>query len=354
MKSYEFRDANQAIDYLESHPEEHLLAREMVIHIVAKSLYGAFEKVFAFMYPYLDIYKDDIELQNGMAFISWVTKNYDTCQKCSTRVISLNPYVEAGYMRLGLQFLGRHHYVDAFMALSAGSFHCQNNAGLKFWNRLVTMLMAGQDMVDFVIDEVDYKFHLSCFNTQAMESDAHHANGLLTELEELKFLGDYLDREISIVECGTLNGNHTVYFQNNLRPSRYLAFDADISSCKATSRNIELNRNANHPFDFCMKHAAVGDVEGRATILEQEVPVVSLSESVNGQVDFIKVDVDGMEMKVLQGARDLILRYRPKLMIEVDVANLEVFRNLMHEWQYGIIKTFKHQGYANMVLSSLV
>lgn len=36
-----------------------------------------------------------------------------------------------------------------------------------------------------------------------------------------------------------------------------------------------------------------------------------------GKVDFIKVDVEGAEIKVLLGARDTIAKFRPELMIEV-------------------------------------
>ena len=41
------------------------------------------------------------------------------------------------------------------------------------------------------------------------------------------------------------------------------------------------------------------------------------------QVDFIKIDVEGFEMKVLKGAQQIIEAYKPSLFIEVNDANLK-------------------------------
>ncbi|NEB74026.1 FkbM family methyltransferase, partial [Streptomyces sp. SID14478] len=49
-----------------------------------------------------------------------------------------------------------------------------------------------------------------------------------------------------------------------------------------------------------------------------EVPCVTLDELALHDVDFIKIDVDGAELAVLRGARELLGRDRPALFIELE------------------------------------
>ena len=45
----------------------------------------------------------------------------------------------------------------------------------------------------------------------------------------------------------------------------------------------------------------------------------------NKDFDFIKIDVEGMEIKVLNGMKALISRCRPTLFVEIDNDNAQVF-----------------------------
>ena len=59
------------------------------------------------------------------------------------------------------------------------------------------------------------------------------------------------------------------------------------------------------------------DVDGRPTAAELEVDAVSLDSYFAGaRLDFVKVDVEGAEARVLQGARGLLRDSRPILAVE--------------------------------------
>ncbi len=59
------------------------------------------------------------------------------------------------------------------------------------------------------------------------------------------------------------------------------------------------------------------DLEGRATPAEFEVPATSLDAYfVDGPLDFVKLDVEGAEARVLRGMRRLLRERRPTLMVE--------------------------------------
>ncbi|MCQ4908386.1 FkbM family methyltransferase, partial [Phascolarctobacterium faecium] len=51
-----------------------------------------------------------------------------------------------------------------------------------------------------------------------------------------------------------------------------------------------------------------------------EVEVITIDSLKLSACDFIKVDVEGMELTVLQGASENIRKYRPILYVENDIA----------------------------------
>jgi FkbM family methyltransferase len=52
---------------------------------------------------------------------------------------------------------------------------------------------------------------------------------------------------------------------------------------------------------------------------EMPVPVVALDDALSGSVDFLKVDVEGMEAKVVAGAGRVLREHRPVVVLEADM-----------------------------------
>jgi hypothetical protein len=59
------------------------------------------------------------------------------------------------------------------------------------------------------------------------------------------------------------------------------------------------------------------------------------------KVDFIKIDVEGMEMQVLGGLAQTLARCRPVIFIEVDEANRAAFLAWVDANRYDIAATFR-------------
>ena len=64
--------------------------------------------------------------------------------------------------------------------------------------------------------------------------------------------------------------------------------------------------------DGQLAHAVGGAMD------EVRVPLARLDDLVSGPVDFIKLDVEGHELKVLEGARRLITEHQPSLLVEAE------------------------------------
>ncbi|AUX21452.1 uncharacterized protein SOCEGT47_019360 [Sorangium cellulosum] len=60
----------------------------------------------------------------------------------------------------------------------------------------------------------------------------------------------------------------------------------------------------------------------------------------DGRVGFMKIDVEGMEMDVLDGARELIERDRPTIAMEVDRANEHAFWSWVAGVNYHVVHAF--------------
>jgi hypothetical protein len=61
-------------------------------------------------------------------------------------------------------------------------------------------------------------------------------------------------------------------------------------------------------------------------------------------VEFIKVDVEGMELQVLSGLTRTIERYRPNLFVEVDNAHQAEFLKWAEVMGYGVAETYNRYG----------
>ena len=201
--------------------------------------------------------------------------------------------------------------------------------------------MQGTKQGRFEVDGREYEFALSCFSTQAMEAAVHHAHGTFTELEELRFLRQAVGEAKVIVEVGTLVGNHTVFFAKNLNPQKMICFDADPRSIEHTARNFRLNVPADETPTLVSVHKAVGGEHKTIDFGGRSVEMTTLSDEVTDPVDFMKIDVDGMEMQVLSGARSLFQKHRPRAFIEVANANAEAFKTFLDEIGYTVAREFK-------------
>jgi Methyltransferase FkbM domain len=77
-----------------------------------------------------------------------------------------------------------------------------------------------------------------------------------------------------------------------------------------------------------------------------------LDDLIDGPVDFIKIDVEGMEMAVLEGAAGLVARNRPDIYIEVVDEGVAEFMDWTDRNRYHIEKLFPDKTHCNYFLSA--
>ncbi|MEM7188736.1 MAG: FkbM family methyltransferase [Pseudomonadota bacterium] len=133
----------------------------------------------------------------------------------------------------------------------------------------------------------------------------------------------------SALDIGANVGNHTLFFACVAGIEKVTAFEPQRHVFGILEKNIELNGLPG----VTAINSAVGEKTGSADIAihrntsfhgtayreadDGSVPVISVDEFATDPVDFIKIDVEGMQMSVLRGAEQVLRRDRPKLWIEL-------------------------------------
>lgn len=139
----------------------------------------------------------------------------------------------------------------------------------------------------------------------------------------------------TVIDAGANIGTHTIAFSNLVGPAGLVhAFEPQRRNFHMLAGNVALNALDN----VICHHKAVGDANGeiplpplppadvpfnfgavslsRASSDDERVPLVTLDSLGLSACRLIKVDTEGMEPQVLDGARELIARCRPLLYLE--------------------------------------
>ena len=192
----------------------------------------------------------------------------------------------------------------------------------------------------------------------------HYLKGRFFEIDELEYLERWVAPGMNILEVGAYVGNHVVYYSRFLRPNTITVLEPNPEAIALLRRNLEANRVNNA--DLSRLGVAAGDTDAcfdlvcesignlGATRLRQapggEVRSAPLDALIERAVDFIKIDVEGMELEVLAGAQHIIARSRPKIMIEVFRDHVAQFRQWMDANRYRVARAFEYVGAVNFMI----
>ena len=159
--------------------------------------------------------------------------------------------------------------------------------------------------------------------------------------ELINFLGPK-----TIVDIGAHIGTVSVPLAKKYK---VIAFEPNPASLRFLKHNAELNG-----VFLDARGKGLANVSGRARILERmgnaganslapgaEVEVSILDHEVQ-EADFVKIDVEGMELKVLGGGKKLIEQSRPAIYFEVNLSALRAHNAKLRELE----KFFKKHNYA--------
>lgn len=183
-----------------------------------------------------------------------------------------------------------------------------------------------------------------------------HVQGQFYEPEELEIIRRHCPPGAVFCDIGANIGNHTLYALTFLHVARAVLFEPNPAAVAILRSNLQMN-GLEHRCD--LTHLGIGlsdaPAEGMAAQArkhnmggarlvagEGDIPLRRADVLLAGQrVDFVKIDVEGMEMAVLRGLQGVIAANRPVLFVEVDNANREAFRTWVAEHDYAVRDRFR-------------
>lgn len=195
--------------------------------------------------------------------------------------------------------------------------------------------------------------------------EREQSRGLFFEAAELEELRKVVKPGSHVVDVGANTGNHTIFFAGPMKAASVTPFEPLPPAAAALKAAV--GRNGLENVDLSRLGVGVSDVEERATLVfsgrgglgatslvaraDGEIVVAPLDSMVTGRVDLLKIDVEGMEMKVLAGAARVISRCRPLIFIEIANRNTNDLMAWLKSADYRVARIFTDKGHANYLLA---
>ncbi|NNE51249.1 MAG: FkbM family methyltransferase [Sulfitobacter sp.] len=200
--------------------------------------------------------------------------------------------------------------------------------------------------------------HTFRFASDRVEDPIQRQNrkGHFYEKPELELIKAHFPQGGTFVDIGSNIGNHSLFVAAYLQPKKIIPFEPNPLAYKLLLANIVMNRFQDI---FDVTHIGFGLSDERAdgfAMTEQnknlggarmlpgegDITTITGDEALAGETpDFLKIDVEGMEMMVLKGLQETITRCSPTIMIEVDHENYADFDDWAAAQGYEVLQTFQ-------------
>jgi FkbM family methyltransferase len=189
-------------------------------------------------------------------------------------------------------------------------------------------LLGPERIFDFVFDDRDVRMFLPNATHDVIQRIVL-THGIFYESGDLRKSLEYIRPGAVVADIGANIGNHTLFFTLIAGAAEVHAFEPMRTTYRTLRRNIEINGLT----QVQAHNVALGAREASANIAAFKLsnigattiavaqdgayPVRTLDSYALGRLDFVKIDVEGHAVEVLDGARETLARCRPVIWVEL-------------------------------------
>lgn len=187
-----------------------------------------------------------------------------------------------------------------------------------------------------------------------------HQRGIFYEARQLEAHRDIIPMQSTVLDVGANIGNHTLFYAMHTWAGVVYPFEPNRVARELLLSSLRENSDYRARTNLDYVSHAVGREAGElsmvpgtsnnlgATSFDKPSPndplavkCVRLDDlAFEGQISFIKIDVEGMEFDVLAGATQLIARFRPSLAVEISARHEPLFWAWLQANQYQVVNVF--------------
>lgn len=192
-----------------------------------------------------------------------------------------------------------------------------------------------------------------------IQSSLYH--GVFWEEAELDKIAKYIKPGSVILDIGANIGNHAIYFDKFVSPKTVYVFEPLSRAITMMLQNVALTYSHSInleyiglalsdkdgyviPYNTCEHN--MGATDFREILPEEDIDISNVGvRTITGdsifrdlKVDFIKIDVEGMEFKVLAGLAETITKNKPIIFIEVNKNKMNELEQWLLSNDYYIIE----------------
>ena len=179
--------------------------------------------------------------------------------------------------------------------------------------------------------------------------------------EEMFYVNKLIQKHRRFIDIGANVGLYSYYFSKKFEvveafeplhelTYRLQSFIKKINIHNVALSNVKGNLNFYIPIHRNILQPPLASLEPRGGDFEKRiVEVVNLDSYQFQDVDLIKIDVEGHELKVLEGGLDTIRRCKPVIIVEIEQRHISVNINVVFDYvhQLGYDGFFLNKGSLN-------
>ena len=175
-------------------------------------------------------------------------------------------------------------------------------------------------------------------NIAILENDTHisrwveESGRLDHDRYALPIILEYIEPGSTVVDAGAFIGDHTIAYCNAVgksgdvyafepNPAAFECLQHNCSSAKLFNCGLS-DRKEDVNYSHDLDNVGASRITGETNSNTFNIETITLDSLNLTALDFFKIDVEGYEVNVLEGARETISKYRPVFWIEINVGRL--------------------------------